>query len=78
MNDPESKQFLDKFAKSSTGRRMITYLEKVEIHYADIRNLEQIEPGIRVEALKLLRECLLDKLIVLSGKVVPPNGDEWS
>lgn len=77
MIDQESNQFLEKLAKSSTGRRLRVYLEKQEIYYADIRNLDQVSPEVRVEALKLLRACLLDKLIVLSGEVVPPDGKEW-
>lgn len=77
MNDPQSLEFIEKLAQSSTGRKLIQYLKKVEIHYADIRNLDQVAPEVRIDALKLFRECLLDKLLVLSGEVEPPNGDEY-
>lgn len=77
MNDDESLQFISKLAKSYTGRKLITYLKKVEIHYADIRNLEQTKPEVRIDALKMFRECLLEKLLVLSGEVEAPNGDEY-
>lgn len=77
INDEESLQFISKLAKSQTGRRLIEYLQKVEIYYADIRNLDQVSPDIRKDALKMFKECLLDKLLVLSGEVEPPNGDEF-
>ncbi len=77
MIDQESTEFIEKLAKSSTGRNLIKYLKKIEIYYADIRNLEQVKPEVRIEALKLFRECLLDKLLILSGEVDPPNNDEY-
>lgn len=78
MIDTESEQFIEKLAKSSTGRQLINYLKKVEIHFADIRNVPLEKIPIRKDALEMLRECLLDKLLVLSGEVVPPNGKEWT
>lgn len=77
MNDAESLEFIGKLANSSTGKSLIVYLKKVEIYYADIRNLDQTKPEIRIDALKMFRASLLDKLLVLSGEVEPPNGDEF-
>lgn len=70
-------EFIEKLAKSAVGRSLIDYLKKVEIYYADIRNLEQVKPEVRIDALKMFRESLLDKLQVLSGIVAPPNNDEY-
>ena len=77
MNDNESLEFLEKLANSSVGRNLVKYLKKVEIHYADIRNLEQTKPEVRIDSLKMFRECLLDKLLVLSGEVEAPDGKEF-
>lgn len=77
MNDPESLQFIEKLANSSTGKSLVEYLKKVEIHYADIRNLDQTKPEVRIDALKMFRASLLDKLLVLRGEVDPPNGNEF-
>lgn len=77
MIDEESTKFITALAQSKTGRALIDYLKKVEIHYADIRNLDQTKPEVRIDALKMFRESLLDKLLVLSGEVEAPNGDEW-
>lgn len=78
MNDEKELQFIESLAKSSIGIDLINYLKKVEIHYADIRNLEQVKPEVRIDALKMFRESLLDRLLVLSGEVEPPNGNEFS
>lgn len=69
------KKFIEAIAKSEVGRELIKYLKRVEIHYADIRNLGQVKPEVRIDALKLFRESLLDKLLVLSGEVEPPNNE---
>lgn len=73
----KNEDFIEKLAKSSVGRNLIDYLKEVEIYYADIRNLEQTKPEVRIDALKMFRESLLDKLLVLSGEVEPPNNDEF-
>lgn len=77
MNDPESLQFIAKLANSSTGRSLVKYLQKVETHYADIRNIPADKRDARIDALEMLRDSLLNKLLVLSGEVEPPNGDEF-
>lgn len=69
--------FLENLAKSTTGKDLIKYLKEVEIHYADIRNLNGTPADVRIDALKMFRESLLDKLLVLSGEVDPPNNDEF-
>lgn len=75
--DQDSTEFIEKLAVSSTGRRLIKYLKKVELYYADIRNVGEVKPEVRIDALKMFRECLLEKLLVLSGEVEPPNGKEY-
>lgn len=72
-----NNQFLENLAKSTTGKDLIKYLKEVEIHYADIRNLNGISADVRIDALKIFRESLLDKLLVLSGEIDPPNNDEF-
>lgn len=73
----EERLFLENLANSDTGTSLIKLLEKIEIYYADIRNLEQVAPEVRKDALKMFRELLLDKLLVLRGEIDPPSNDEW-
>jgi len=76
-HNAQDQEFLEKLAKSDTGIRLIQILKNIEIHYADIRNLKEVEPKVRVDALKLMREALLDKLLVLSGVQEAPDNDEF-
>lgn len=73
MND----QFLEKLAKSTIGRDLVQYLKDLEIKYADIRNLGEVKADVRIDALKMMREGLLDKLLVLRGESEPPNNNEY-
>ena len=70
--------FLEQLAKTTTGKDLIDYLKEVEIKYADIRNLNGVPAEVRIDALKIFREALLDKLLVLSGEIDPPNNDEFN
>jgi len=70
-------RFLESLASTDTGRTLIEYLKQEEIKYADIRNLNQTPAEVRIDALKLLREMLLDRLMTLSGELDPPNTDEY-
>ena len=78
MNEQEQRQFIENLANSSTGADLIKYLKDVEIHYADIRNLGDVKPNVRIDALKIFRESLLDKLLVLRGEKDPPNNDNYN
>lgn len=69
--------FIENLAKSNTGKDLIKYLKEVEIYHADIRNLNGVSAEVRIDALKILRSALLDKLLVLSGEIDPPNNDEF-
>lgn len=69
--------FIENLAKSVTGKDLIKYLKGVEIHYADIRNLNGVPAEVRIDALKIFREALLDKLLVMSGEIDPPNNDDY-
>lgn len=73
MND----QFLEKLAKSTIGRDLVQYLKDLEIKYADIRNLGDVKAEVRIDALKMMREGLLDKLLVLRGESEPPDNNEY-
>jgi len=73
----EYEAFLESLAQTDTGRTLIEYLKKIEIHYADIRNLDGVKAEVRIDALKIFRESLLDKLLVLSGELEPPNSDDY-
>ena len=76
MNQEQADNFIEKLAKSSTGRELVKYLKFMEIKFADIRNLGQEKPEVRIDALKMFREGLLDKLLVLSGEVEPADNNE--
>lgn len=76
-HDKIDQEFIEYVAKSETGSRMVRLLENVERYYADIRNLEGVDAKVRVDALKMIREALLDKLLVLSGKKELPDNDEF-
>lgn len=69
--------FIENLAKSTTGQDLIKYLKEVEIHYADIRNLNGVPAEVRIDALKIFRETLLDKLLILAGELEPPNNDDY-
>ena len=73
----EEKDFIEKLAKGTGGKRLIRLLKKIEFSYADIRNLNGTSAETRVDALKILREALLDKLVVLSGQQEPADNDEY-
>lgn len=77
INLPKHQEFLEKLATSSTGRSLVKYLEDVEIYYADIRNLKETPAEARVDALKIFREALIDKLNVLAGRTTPPDNQEY-
>lgn len=77
MNEEQSQRFIEKLAKSTVGRDLVKYLKQVEIYYADIRNLQGTSADARIDALKIFRESLLDKLLVMSGEVEPPNNDDY-
>lgn len=74
----EYEDFLEKLADSDTGLTLIRYLKAVENHYADIRNLDGVPAEVRIDALKIFRQTLLDKLLILRGEQESPDGDEWS
>ena len=71
------ESFIENLAKSVTGKDLIKYLKGVEQHYADIRNLNGVPAEVRIDALKIFREALLDKLLVMSGEIDPPNNDDY-
>ena len=74
---PLDQDFIQAIAKTDTGSSLVRLLENIEIYYADIRNLDGVDAKVRVYALKMLREALLDKLLVLSGKQDMPDNDEY-
>ena len=74
---PLDQDFIQAIAKTDTGSSLVRLLENIEIYYADIRNLDGVDAKVRVDALKMLREALLDKLLVLSGKQDMPDNDEY-
>lgn len=71
------QQFLEALAKSDVGKDLIRILKRIEIHYADIRNLEGVSAEVRIDALKIFRESLLDKLLVLGGQLEAPDPDNF-
>jgi hypothetical protein len=73
----EDRSFLESLAKSDTGRHLVKLLKSIETYYADIRNVGDVDPKVRIDALKMFREALLEKLLVMSGEIDPPNNDEY-
>lgn len=73
----DKDKFIENLAKSNTGKDLVRYLKDIEIYYADIRNLKEVKAEVRIDALKIFREALLDKLLVLSGEIDPPDNDEY-
>lgn len=71
------ESFIEALAKTNTGKDLIKYLKEVEIYHADIRNLNGVSAEVRIDALKILRSALLDKLLVLAGEIDAPNNDEF-
>lgn len=76
-HQPLDQEFIEAIARTDTGSRLVRLLESIESYYADIRNLEGVDAKVRIDALKLIRESLLDKLLVLSGKKEVPDNDEF-
>lgn len=69
--------FLERIAPTETGQELIRVLKEIETYHADIRNLNGTSAEVRIDALKLLRVALLDKLLVFSGQLEKPEGDEY-
>ena len=69
---------LETIAKTEVGNDLVKYLKEVETYYADIRNLKDVKAEVRIDAFKILRSALLDKLLVLSGEIDPPDEDEFT
>ena len=69
--------FLEKIAPTETGQELIRVLKEIEAYNADIRNLNGVSAEVRIDALKLLRSALLDKLLVFSGQLEKPDVDEY-
>lgn len=69
--------FLEKIAPTETGQELIRVLKEIETYNADIRNLNGTPAEVRIDALKLLRSALLDKLLVFSGQLERPDADEY-
>ena len=78
MYTKDQQEFLVQLARTRTGKQLIDLLEAFERYYADIRNLKDVDAKVRVDALTLLREGLLDKLKVLSSDIETPERDEWA
>lgn len=70
--------FLERIANSEVGDDMVKYLKDVETKYADIRNLDGVPAEVRIDALKIFREALLDKLLVLRDEVEGPDHNEFA
>lgn len=68
--------FIERIARTDVGHDLANYLKEIEIYYADIRNLRGTSAEARIDALKILREALLDKLMVFNGEIDPPEQNE--
>lgn len=74
----EDQDFLEKLAPTRTGKQLLRVLENIETFYADIRNVGDVDPKVRIDALKFYREALIDKLKVLSqDELEKPTQDEY-
>ena len=72
----EDQAFLEKLAPTRTGKQLLKVLENIETYYADIRNLGEVKPEVRIDALNFYREALLDKLKVLQNERPPFQEDD--
>lgn len=74
----EDQAFLQSFAPTRTCKKLIKVLENIETFHADIRNVGDVDPKVRIDALKLYRETLIDKLKILGqDELQRPEGDEY-
>lgn len=73
----EDQVFLEQLAQSDTGKGLIKLLKNFEIYHADIRNLDGIDPKVRIDALKMIREGLINKLLILSGQMEEIDNNEF-
>lgn len=64
----EDQAFLEKLAPTRTGKQLLKVLENIETFYADIRNIGDVKPEVRIDALKFYRLALIDKLKVLQNE----------
>lgn len=69
-------EFIKNLAKTDVGRELVKYLKEIEIQRADIRNLNGVPAEVRIDALKIWREDLLDKLLAHSGELQKPDINE--
>lgn len=73
----EDQVFLEQLAQSDTGKGLIKLLKNFETYHADIRNLDGIEPKVRIDALKMIRDELINKLLILSGQMEEIDNNEF-
>lgn len=74
----ESQAFLESFAPTRTGKKLLKVLEEIETFHADIRNVGEIDPKVRIDALKLYRISLIDKLKLLGqDELQRPESNEF-
>jgi hypothetical protein len=74
----EDQEFLEKLAPTRTGKSLLKVLENIETFYADIRNVGDVKPEVRIDALKFYREALVDRLITMQNKKsVGEDNREW-
>lgn len=69
--------FIERIANTDVGRELLEYLKEMEIYHADIRNLNGTSAEARIDALKILRTALIDKLKVFNGEIDPPEQNEF-
>lgn len=69
--------FIERIANTDVGRELNQYLKDLEVYYADIRNLKGTSAEARIDALRILREALIDKLALFNGEIDPPEQNEF-
>lgn len=74
---PEDQAFLEKLAPTRTGKQLLDVLHNTVTFYADVRNMGDSDPKVRIEALKFFQD-FIDKLTVLGQKPKEkPEEDEF-
>jgi len=75
----ESK--LKTLSRGRTGKLVIEVLEEVIRDVADVRTSLKVKPElenqVRLGIIEILEERLVDKLKVLTGKITPPEINEF-
>lgn len=74
----QDQNFLRRIAPTKTGRQLVDVLKNIVLFHADIRNVNDVPPEVRIDSLKFFQESLIDKLELFAKEdKEPPMEDEY-